>query len=75
MVSVIEVFNMSSESEQKLAPVDDMKRQRKKKKPMSKEYMRECYHKHEDTYVCEHCERIYIYMLLLYFSIDPDLNL
>ena len=50
------VVNMSSESEQE--PVSGQMITRKKKKPMSKEYMKDYYHKHKVVYVCEHCERI-----------------
>ena len=32
---------------------------RKKKKPASKEYMKEYYIRAGGAYVCEHCERVY----------------
>ena len=50
-----EVVNVSSEEEPQ--PTETMTR--KKKKPMSKEYMRNYYHSHKQTHVCPHCERIY----------------
>ena len=53
------VVNMSSESEQE--PVSGQMITRKKKQPMSKEYMKDYYHKHKGVYVCEHCERIYAF--------------
>ena len=51
-------FGVISESESEQKPRTE-KIARKKKKPATKEYMKDYYMKHKGAYICQYCERIY----------------